>query len=151
MGIGLTEKVRFPRMSEEVRHFIKIVKYQCKCLGINFALSKAKSVYTKDGYSCAGFFLPPDKKTKGKIRVATGKLSVDDWIFTLAHEYAHLLQWFEKDELFELHDKNQDFYIKLERKTERRAMQILRKFNIPVTRRQKRISESYLRRLSKDF
>jgi predicted SprT family Zn-dependent metalloprotease len=151
MGIKLTEKVKSLRMTEEVQHFIKTVKYQCKCLGIEFSLSRAKSVYTKDGYSCAGFFLPPDKKKRGKIRVATGKLSIDDWIFTLAHEYAHLLQWFERDPLFELHDKNEEFYIRLERKTEKKAMQILRKFKIPVTKKQKKISESYLRRLSKGF
>jgi len=147
MSIGLTEKVRSLRMTDEVRHFIKVVRHQCKCLDIDFSLSKARSVYTGEGDSCLGFFTPPEKQKRGKMRIATGEKSVDDWVFTLAHEYAHLLQWFEKDSLFEMYDKSDDFYIRLEKKTEKQAMQILQKFKIKVTKKQRKISESYLRRL----
>ena len=56
-------------------------------------------------------------------------MPVTEWICTLAHEYAHFLQWFRDDPIYSLDDSE---YVRMEIATEKEALVILKRFRIPV-------------------
>jgi hypothetical protein len=65
---------------------------------------------------------------------------------TLAHEYAHFLQWFRDDPVYE-----SDSYLELEIATEREAFEILNRFGIPINyEAAKRKSKKYLAKVKRE-
>lgn len=73
-----------------------------------------------------GYFLHPSSKGSGKIVVAS-KNPMPTVMHTLAHEYAHFLQW---EERMACYVKN--YYVAQERNAEIRAIKLLREFQIPI-------------------
>ena len=61
------------------------------------------------------------------MKVAVKNIEPKEWIYTLAHEYAHFLQWFNNDPIYKTKS-----YEKLEIETEKQAIKILRRFKIPM-------------------
>jgi Zn-dependent peptidase ImmA (M78 family) len=66
----------------------------------------------------------------GRLVVATGRRRTADWLYTVAHEYAHFLQWRNDSPLW-----RETNYYKLERETERAALQLCQQFKLPIPRR----------------
>jgi len=146
-------KKKYPK---NIERFINHVKHQCDLLDVEFKLTKGYAVYTGEGNSCFGFFSPPNEKHKGLLpnenhkgllKVAIGKKTREEWILTLAHEYAHMLQWFNQDKIYEDFHDNEDVYFDLEIQTEKEALKILTGFDIKITDSLKRKSDKYIRQI----
>ena len=90
----------------QVRAFISTVRQQCRKCNIQFTLGRGYRVNT-DGERCQGYFMQPDHShrstatARGQLRVAVGGRRHSEWLYTLAHEYAHFLQWRRDDPIFE--------------------------------------------------
>ena len=132
-----------------VRDFIRTIRSQCRKCNIRFVLSSGHHINSLDGERCQGIFEPPDHTAKstaaarGALKVATGGRRTSEWLFSLAHEYAHFLQWMRDDPVF-----NEKDYYTLEEATEREALEICREFKLPMPRRVLlREKKNYLRRL----
>ena len=129
-----------------VQHFLKTVRSQCRKTNVRFSLSPGYEV-NSDGERCQGYFLEPDhpKGVRGELRVAIGGRRPSDWLYTLAHEYAHFLQWMRDDPIFRERD-----YMTLEVATEREALELCRSFKLPIPRRiLLREHKKYMRKLSR--
>lgn len=134
-------KKKYPK---NIERFINHVKHQCNLLDVELKLTKGYSVYTGEGNSCFGFFSPPNQLHKGILKVATGDKSREEWILTLAHEYAHMLQWFNRDKVYEDFNKNDNVYFDLEIQTEKEALKILSSFDIKITTSLKNKANNYI-------
>lgn len=129
-----------------VQHFLRTVRSQCKKCNVRFTLSPGYEV-NSDGERCQGYFLEPwhSKGHHGELRVAVGGRRPADWLYTLAHEYAHFLQWMRDDPVY----REQDYYT-LEVATEREALQLCREFKLPIPRRVLlKEHKKYMRKLSR--
>ena len=127
-----------------VQHFLKTVRVQCKKCNVRFTLSGGYEV-NGGGERCQGYFIEPwhQRGHQGELRVAVGGRRTSDWLYTLAHEYAHFLQWMRDDPIF-----NEKDYYTLEEATEREALEICREFKLPMPRRVLlREKKNYLRKL----
>jgi hypothetical protein len=74
----------------EYKPFIASVKRQCKTYGIELMLAPSKTVVLTDDFSqdCSGYFCDRDKV----LAVACGK-PFKEWFEILIHEFCHLEQW----------------------------------------------------------
>ena len=111
---------------KNVQNFLKTVKDQCRRCRVKLIFAESNTVGEKGFGGLYGYFLNPSK-AKGEIKIAVKDIEPKEWIYTLAHEYAHFLQWFNNDPIF-----NSKNYLKLEIETEKQAIKILRKFKIPL-------------------
>lgn len=135
---------------QEYRPFIASVKRQCKTYGIELMLSPSKTVVLTDDFSqdCSGYFCDTDKA----LVVACGK-PFKEWFEILIHEFCHLEQW-KTDPRWKkwtdacgktwewmsgdtIMNKTQlrnvlDDMIELEKDCEIRAVEKIRKWNLPV-------------------
>ena len=134
----------------QVKAFIRTVRQQCRKCNIRFVLGRGYKVNT-DGERCQGYFMQPDHSLRstttgrGELRVAVGGRRHSEWLYTLAHEYAHFLQWRRDDPIFD----ESDYYI-MEAATETEAMKICRQFRLPIPRRLlQRSRRQYLARLKR--
>jgi Zn-dependent peptidase ImmA (M78 family) len=66
----------------------------------------------------------------GELRVAIGGRKTSDWLFTVAHEYAHFLQWMRDDPIWREKD-----YFTFEMATEAEALDLCKTFKLPIPRR----------------
>lgn len=139
-------KKKYPK---NIERLIAHIKKQCRFLDVTFKLTKGYSVYTGEGNSCFGFFTPPNDKFKGILKVATGEKTREEWVLTLAHEYAHMLQWFNQDKIYEEFRNNDDAYFDLEIQTEKEALKILEGFDIKITKSLKSKSTDYINHIRK--
>jgi hypothetical protein len=139
------------KYSKNVQKLIRKIKYQCKLLDVEFSLSNSYSVYTKEGSSCYGFFSPPTPLKRGILRVGIGEKPLEEWVLTLAHEYAHMMQWFNDDQLFQEYEYDDSLYYKLEIQTEKEAIQILKESGIRVTESLKTRSRKYIRGVREQY
>jgi hypothetical protein len=96
-----------------------------------------------------GFFEEPTEHENGKLRVAAGR-PLPVVLHILCHEFVHFLQWHEGRSIYT--EKN---YAKLEEKTEREAIRMMKKFSLPIDLNvRKRVADRYIQRLraeSPDF
>lgn len=138
------------KYSKNVQKLIQKVKYQCKLLDVDFSLNKSFCVYTKEGDSCFGFFSAPNGVRKGTLKVAIAEKPLEEWVLTLAHEYAHMLQWFNNDWTFVNYEFDNSLYYKLEILTERQALKILRESGIKITESIKTRSKKYIKKVRED-
>ena len=138
------------KYSKNVENFIMHIKHQCKILDVDFQLTNFHSVYCGDG-SSQGYFEAPSTYNKGMLKVGTGFRDMSDWVLTLAHEYAHMLQWFNRDPIFENFQKDSKYYAELEIKTEREALKLLKKFNIKITKKLKNNSNNYIKKIKREL
>lgn len=113
----------------EVNALIEKIRIESAKYGVKVTITKSKHVYAKDGSAvCCGVFIPPsdDQNGAGHIRVAAGGRPLSETILSLAHEFIHLRQYFNKEKIYFT-----DSYYKLERNTETRAISFLKKNGIP--------------------
>ena len=83
----------------------------------------------------AGFFVEPTERKWGMIRVGCGNRKPINILMNLAHEYAHFLQWKNRDSDWTRNDGDHiegSAYVELEKRTEREALSLLREWNIPA-------------------
>lgn len=135
---------------QEYRPFIASVKRQCKTYGIELLLSPSKTVVLTDDFSqdCSGYFCDSDKA----LVVACGK-PFKEWFEILIHEFCHLEQW-KTDPRWKkwtnacgktwewmagdiIMNKTQlrnvlDNMVELEKDCEMRAVEKIRKWDLPV-------------------
>jgi len=135
------------KYSKNVQRLIEQIKHQCEILDVNFQLTNSYKVNSGEGDRCEGYFEPPDQYVSGILKVGTKSRETHEWVLTLAHEYAHMLQWFYKDELYKKFERDDDYYSALEIHTEKQALKILRNFNIPITKKLRRNSDDYVHKL----
>ncbi len=130
-----------------VQHFLKTVRSQCKKCNVRFTLSGGYEV-NGGGERCQGYFIEPwhQRGHPGELRVAVGGRRTSDWLYTLAHEYAHFLQWMRDDPIYREKD-----YVALETQTEAEALELCRKFKLPIPRRVLlREHRKYMKKLSRE-
>jgi len=138
-----------------VQEFMGTVRAQCRKCNVKFTLANAEFVGGRaKGEQLLGFFWEPsfhrtsagDRGAPGELRVAVKNIPVAQWIVTLAHEYAHFLQWFRDDPIYHC-----DSYLDMEIAAEREAFAILRQFGIPIdyTLARKR-SKQYIAKIRKE-
>jgi hypothetical protein len=132
-----------------VQEFLSLVRSQCRKCNVKFVLADAEFVGSKkQGEQLLGFFWEPSlhRRAPGELRVATKNLPVSEWIVTLAHEYAHFLQWFRDDPVYHC-----DSYLEMEIATEREAFEILKRFKIPINyETAKRKSKKYIAKIRRE-
>ena len=110
--------------------FVLDVMSKCKKFNVNFLISPEREV-VRGGEPCDGFFEAPGKGESGFLVVCIGK-DLNEVLHTLAHEFSHLMQWYEDDPLYlawEKHD-NEENSIRLEEDAEKRALDMLEKWDI---------------------
>jgi len=123
------EKVSIPKGEEFVSlPFVTFIKKRCEKFNVLFLLSPEKDIY-RDGDPCDGFFEAPDKGESGILVICIGK-ELNEVLHTIAHEFTHLLQWYEDDPLYLAWDKkpNEKNTFNLEVDTERRALELLKEW-----------------------
>lgn len=131
-----------------VQHFIRTVRSQCIKCNVRFTLSSGYQV-NAGGERCQGYFIEPwhTRGHRGQLRVATGGRRTSDWLYTLAHEYAHFLQWMRDDPIWGERD-----YLTLETQTEREALELCKKFKLPIPRRVLlREHRRYMKKLAREY
>ena len=108
--------------------FVVFVKKRCEKFNVLFLFSDEKDIY-RDGDPCDGFFEAPNKGESGILAICIGK-ELNEVLHTLAHEFTHLLQWYEDDPLYLAWDKkpNEKNVFNLEVDTERRALELLKEW-----------------------
>ena len=140
--------------SARVQLFLSTVRSQCRKCNVQFVLADAHQVGGRGKNSLWGFFQEPTVRTgdlrnrgnAGMLKIATKDIPVSEWIVTLAHEYAHFLQWFRDDPIYE-----SDSYLELEIATEREAFEILKRFGIPINyEAAKRKSKKYIDKIKRE-
>jgi hypothetical protein len=119
---------------------------KCKKFNVNFMISP-DSIVIRGGEPCDGFFEAPEKGESGFLVVCIGK-DLSEVLHTLAHEFSHLMQWYEDDPLYLAWDKrdSEENSLKLEIDAERRALLLLNEWDIFDEKAQER-SDKYIRTL----
>ena len=114
-----------------VQAFLRTVRSQCRKCNVRFTLSPGYEV-NGGGERCQGYFVEPDHRRgdHGELRVATAGRKTSDWLFTVAHEYAHFLQWMRDDPIWREKD-----YFTFEMATEAEALNLCKTFKLPIPRR----------------
>jgi hypothetical protein len=110
--------------------FVVYVMAKCKKFNVNFCISPDKEVI-RGGVPCDGFFEAPEKGESGILIVCIDK-DLNEVLHTLAHEFSHLMQWYEDDPLYLNWEKSggDDNNLKLEQDAEKRALQFLADWDI---------------------
>ena len=110
--------------------FVVYVMARCKKFNINFLISPDKEVI-KGGDPCDGYFEAPEKGESGILVICIDK-EIDEVLHTLAHEYSHVMQWFEDDPLYLAWDKSaaEKHNYELECDAERRALALLKEWDL---------------------
>lgn len=127
-----------------VLDFIKHIDNDCKKNGFKLELINLRYLDTGDGAPCSGYFSEEDKK----ICVA---VKTNDFVGTLAHEYSHLRQYIEDEQLYNFYGisyskvfewlegkriKSLDFHLNnclnLELDCEMRTVELIKKFDLEI-------------------
>lgn len=124
--------------------FIKHVRKECKKFNVFVEFTKWKTIKDIDEYeNIEGYFDTPRRNRRGKIKIAAG-VPQTVWLHTLAHEYAHFEYWIKRNSF----RKN---YILDETRTEQRALELLKEWNLPLNMRvRKKQSKKYLQSLENE-
>ena len=127
--------------------FVVFVKKRCEKFNILFMISPDRDIY-RDGEPCDGFFEAPEKGNSGVLALCIGK-DLSQVLHTLAHEFSHVMQWYEDDPIYKDWEKksNEENTYKLEADTERRALEMLKEWNLYDDSAKER-SDKYLRTLA---
>jgi hypothetical protein len=110
--------------------FVVHVISKCKKFNVNFCISPDKEVI-RGGEPCDGYFEAPDRGESGILIICINK-EIHEVLHTLAHEFSHLMQWYEDDPAYVAWDKNDNEAnnIKLEENAEKRALHLLEEWDI---------------------
>ena len=126
--------------------FVVYVMAKCKKFNVNFVISPDKEVI-KGGEPCDGYFDAPEKGQSGILVICINK-EIDEVLHTLAHEYSHVMQWFEDDPLYLAWDKSasEKHNYELECDAERRALLLLQEWGL-YNEKAEASSDKYLKHL----
>ena len=110
--------------------FVVYVMAKCKKFNVNFCISPDKEVI-RGGEPCDGYFEAPEKGESGILIVCINK-EIDEVLHTLAHEFSHLMQWYEDDPLYLAWDKraSEKHNYDLEVDAESRALALLEEWGL---------------------
>ena len=110
--------------------FVVYVMARCKKFNVNFCISPDKEVI-RGGEPCDGYFEAPEKGESGILIVCIDK-EIDEVLHTLAHEFSHLMQWYEDDPLYLAWDKraSEKHNYDLEVDAESRALALLEEWGL---------------------
>ena len=110
--------------------FVVYVMAKCKKFNVNFVISPDKEVI-RGGEPCDGYFEAPERGESGILVICIDK-EINEVLHTLAHEFSHLMQWYEDDPCYLAWEKNDNEAnnIKLEENAEKRALQLLEEWDI---------------------
>ena len=123
------------RTSPETKEFIKFLRADLRKHRVHLKFSKTRMVRFSKRLLTAGFFVEPTERKWGMIRVGCGNRKPINILMNLAHEYAHFLQWKNRDSDWTRNDGDHiegSAYVELEKRTEREALSLLREWNIPA-------------------
>lgn len=135
--------------NQRVRDFLKTIRSHGKKCNVSLVITKGRQV-NGGGCRCQGYFLEPDHSdgTPGVIKVATGGKRTAEWLLTLAHEYAHFLQWMQDHPIY---NEKKVAYYDLEVETEKHALHLMKQHKLPIPRRRLvKESKKYIKRLSRE-
>tara|TARA_R100001463_G_scaffold94550_2_gene149084 strand:+ start:678 stop:1133 length:456 start_codon:yes stop_codon:yes gene_type:complete len=142
------KRTKDKRISDFTSHpFVCHVISKCKKFNVNFLISPDKEI-SKDGTLCDGYFEHPEKGDAGVLVICLDKPQ-DEVLHTLAHEFSHLMQWYEDDPLYLAWNKkdNEANTHALEIDVEHRAIKMLDEWNL-LTEEAKERSAKYLREMT---
>ena len=110
--------------------FVVYVMAKCKKFNVNFCISPDKEVI-RGGEPCDGYFEAPEKGESGILVICIDK-EIDEVLHTLAHEFSHLMQWYEDDPLYLAWDKraSEKHNYDLEVDAESRALALLEEWGL---------------------
>ena len=137
--------------SPQANNFIKMVDREASRFSVQLLFGSGKTIISSDDKTRTdGYFDAPDDDSPGVIAVAIGGAKTK-WLHTLAHEYAHMWQWFTDDPVWlEWEKKSNDVnYLRLEEHTERQACDIIERYKLPCGDHRKRAAR-YLARIRKE-
>lgn len=121
--------------SPEAKAFLAHMRNDLAQHRVKLTFSRAKMVRFSHGIYTAAYFLEPGARKWGRIRVGTGNRKPINILMTLAHEYAHFLQWKNRDKAWSRGTEDLiegQKYIELEKRTEKSAIELLREWGIPA-------------------
>lgn len=130
-------------MRRKAKNIVHAVKKEVERHNIDLKLTKNCRIIC-ESERCFGYFMPPGKRKKGKLAVATGEKRHVDYLWDLAHELAHFRQWKRADPVYLKHLKDDSVYCLLEHKTEREAEKIFSRWGLKASGRLKKRSKKYL-------
>ena len=110
--------------------FVVYVMAKCKKFNVNFVISPDKEVI-RGGEPCDGYFEAPERGESGILVICIDK-EINEVLHTLAHEFSHLMQWYEDDPSYLAWDKrasDQNIY-NLEVNAESRALALLKEWDL---------------------
>ena len=132
------------KYTSEEKEFLDFVKSECKKYGVKCDLRRTKYVKMTSSMICSGWF----DESVPELVVAMNR---QDWIEILVHEYSHLTQWVDKEPIWVKSEKSLskvwdwldgkncknigshiDVARELESNNDRRAVKIIKKFNLDV-------------------
>ena len=110
--------------------FVVYVMAKCKKFNVNFCISPDKEV-VRGGDPCDGYFEAPHRGESGILVICIDK-EIDEVLHTLAHEFSHLMQWYEDDPLYLAWDKraSEKHNYDLEVDAESRALALLEEWGL---------------------
>ena len=110
--------------------FVVYVMARCKKFNVNFVISPEKEVI-RGGDPCDGYFEAPEKGESGILVICIDK-EIDEVLHTLAHEFSHLMQWYEDDPSYLAWEKqsNEKQNYDLEVDAESRALALLEEWGL---------------------
>jgi len=138
--------------NENANKFIQTLNREAERLSVQVLFGSGKTILSYDEKSSTdGYFQPPEDDSPGIIAVAIGQAQTK-WLHTLAHEYAHMWQWFNDDPIWlEWQKRSNDMnYLRLEEHTENQACSIIEQHRLPCGDYRKR-AEKYIMTLRKDL
>ena len=113
-------------ITQNRKDFVAFVRKQLSKCRVDLNMSASKKSLSGD----YGMFVEPNGMCwRGELSVARG-LSGDQKYHTLAHEYAHFLQWFGDDPLYRGSRDDARDYHALEAITEETALELLREWGL---------------------
>ena len=123
--------------------FIAKVDREASRLSVQLLFGIGKCVLDpteKDGSE--GYFEPPADRRLGTLAIAIG-VPRSRWLHTLAHEYAHMIQWSRDDAVYLkwYKEPSEENYIALETYTEAEAKKLIENFKLPCGDHRKRTRE----------
>jgi hypothetical protein len=134
-------------MRRKAREIFKNVKEEIRKHNVDLKITNGYRVWY-DSEKCYGYFIPPGKRKKGELVVATGDKKHVDYLWDLAHELAHFRQWKREDPIFQKYERDDSFYHLLEKVTEKEAQKIFSRWGLKPSERLKRRSKKYLMTVS---
>ena len=110
--------------------FVVYVMARCKKFNVNFVISPDKEVI-RGGEPCDGYFEAPEKGESGILVICIDK-EINEVLHTLAHEFSHLMQWYEDDPCYLAWEKqsNEKQNYDLEVDAESRALALLKEWDL---------------------